>query len=581
MIRNLDVWAAQHDIETEPNPKVVSRAENRDELWQQVPKMYQAQIKGRCNLQFAGNNDDLTTWTEEWLYPSNDDPSFDQAADYQIEVEQTAESSHHCVEVEFPFRLFSNCGQDSIARPVMGKNGIPYLPGSSVKGIFRRACTPQEAKQYCGDKEELEPGHSALRFHGAYPAGNWGDRINDVVHPQQQWQVENDQRRSAYAFISLYQPRMVFRFSTAKPEQIDWDKVEAVLKRALEMGVGGKTSTGYGLNGHKLGENSSLPDAAEQFRFQGIGVCSTLRTEIPEFRSNIFKAALRGHIRRLLGGVCNQTSLVNRKTDWLFGHTRSPGVISLIWQSKTIKINSNSTPATYKVDGNLYIKNERSSRPDQADQDLAFLTMCVEFAYIMGGFGKSWRRVWHDTFNPDYKKFAIGCHWSSPNLTSIRSEKELKEFLDKIYQKSKNYIGVAEAQSLPWREAWHPDRLGVYCRVGSESKAIHLFHETLFKETPAIGGRREVEDKRKKGANSKPKKKKEFLVSHVWHRMLPIGTDVSGKEQYLEIVTVFHKYRRDLWQRNGEDQLKPFIDRLTSNSMTLAWGTPPIDSSQL
>jgi CRISPR-associated protein Cmr6 len=89
--------------------------------------------------------------------------------------------------------------------------------------------------------------------------------------------------------------------------------------------------------------------------------------------------------------------------------------------------------------------------------------------------------------------------------------------------------------------------------------AIKLFHDPNFKTTEAIGGRkphREHPDKINPPTE----------VSCVWHRMLPIG-----KDQYLEIVTIFHGDRR-LWKREGLDQLKPFIKALKDRGLVFTWG---------
>lgn len=41
------------------------------------------------------------------------------------------------------WRFITNSGQDDgVIRPAIGAKGWPYYPGSSMKGIFRRACTP-------------------------------------------------------------------------------------------------------------------------------------------------------------------------------------------------------------------------------------------------------------------------------------------------------------------------------------------------------------------------------------------------------------------------------------------------------
>ena len=71
--------------------------------------MYRAQIQGRCNLQFAGKNTDLEKWQREWLSLNNR---------YQIEAME-GNKSLHTIEIQFPYRVFSNCGQDSILRPTI------------------------------------------------------------------------------------------------------------------------------------------------------------------------------------------------------------------------------------------------------------------------------------------------------------------------------------------------------------------------------------------------------------------------------------------------------------------------------
>ena len=112
-----------------------------------------------------------------------------------------------------------------------------------------------------------------------------------------------------------------------------------------------------------------------------------------------------------------------------------------------------------------------------------------------------------------------------------------------------------------WRESWHPHRVGVYSQIVSESQAINLFHDEVFKTTPAIGGR-------------KPGEQRPTFVSCVWHRMLPIGGN-----QYLEIVTLFHGGNSgnspglDEWKRQGVNQLPLFVKKLNSSGFTLTWGS--------
>jgi CRISPR-associated protein Cmr6 len=136
-----------------------------------------------------------------------------------------------------------------------------------MKGIFPRACTPEQRDRYCGKSVngDFQPG--ILRFHGGYPtdtswtedlyqfcvslrfirpqAKAWGytnqaclHRLRtahfhketvlvDIVHPQQNWQVKsndtNNKDAGAFIEISLYQPELRFGISSNKIlEDTEW-----------------------------------------------------------------------------------------------------------------------------------------------------------------------------------------------------------------------------------------------------------------------------------------------------------------------------------------------------------------------
>jgi CRISPR-associated protein Cmr6 len=543
-----------------------------------VPMMYRAQVMGRCSLHNAQrSNRDLDDWTVQWTYPQKNGE-----ARYQRSMPNLGQDGDvYRIAVKFPFRLFSNGGQDSIMRPMLGKDGIPVLPGSSVKGLFLRACSETEAVRYCGrelrEQGKLQhlPGEMPLRFLGAYPVGDWADRIVDLVHPQGNRQVGTglrEERSTASALMSLHQPMMVFEFSCADGG-IEWKQVELILLRALQLGVGGKTSSGYGLGGNFPGKPLVNPGSPVGLLLRGEGVSSVLRDgKTPEFRTNLFKAGLRGHLRRLLGGVDER--LAGEVAERWFGNTKAPAAAVLLWQERSpvkfADVGLKDRNPTYRVDGLLYADMRRSepiekmtvAEARQYDRDVALLTQVITFGYVMGGFGKSWRRVWHGLCLPDYhrSKFAIGCHWVSSDLDGIQSAAELKLFLDGLYQHCCKYLGIAErnAKAAIWREAWSPRRVAVFCRVsGKDSQVVGLFHDEVFKTTRAIGGR-DPGDERPMG------------VSSVWHRMLPLK---NGTE-FLEIVTVFWG-DRDPWRREGVDQLMPFVKRLESAGLAMVWGTRP------
>jgi len=462
---------------------------------------------------------------------------------------------------------------------MLGKNGIPFIPGSGVKGVFLRYCKksdPALAIRYCGDKEPVTQG--ILRFHGAYPVGDWAGtmsredkathyRLVDVVHPQENRQIGIDEKStSAFALISFYQPKLVFEISSTELlSQEEWRNISMKLKSALRQGLGGKTSTGYGLpfiTKNQYNINLSL---------HGVGITPVLLTGEPEFRPNVFKATLRGHAKRLLGGCCqNQQDdkRVERKIGELFGNTQAPGKVEIYWELRN-PLPKTDWQSTYDIRGDLHI-----SAPDT---DVEFLKCLIKFAYTMGGFGKSWRRVWHKDFynNLHYDKL-IGCYWKCEDsnwkkdisewINDIKTQKQLGEFLKNLENVCKNYFQVKEPQFLNWREAWHKKRVAVYSQIVSQSQVIELFHNEIYKQTQAIGGRKTITRLK----NGREEETEVLVVSSVWHRMLPIDND-----QYLEIVTVFHGDRRQWQHKSQDDQLQPFIKNLKDRGLQLSWGQEP------
>ncbi len=566
---------------------------------EQVPMMYRAQVQGRCTLQFAGNNQDLQDWTEEWVYPNLEgQPTYQRSL-----PPEGLTGSVYRFKLTFPFRVCSNCGQDTIICPLIGKYGIPFIPGSSIKGLFERLSRSHpepeiraKIREYCGSPDH--PGK--LRFHGAYPIGDWAGthqvtfskngeticetryRMVDVVHPQQPRQVRGTGNPTALALVTLYQPTLMFELSSPKPlPEAEWEVIKGLLRRALRQGVGGKTSTGYGL--------WVIPKDryALSIQLKGIGVSSLLRSDEPEFRPNMFKASLRSHMSRLLAGVCDDPKKIDPHINRLFGHTRAPGVAELYWETKPDTYSGASqgqeqTPI-YKTIGTLYADiRQRSTHTsshltkkaqEQEQKDLKFLQTLIQFTYVMGGFGKSWRRVWHKSSHPSwhpgfyptpYETRAIGCHWEwldsslgeDFDPTQLNNRDALECFLKALHEQAQAYLGLNEVKSCNWKEAWNPKRVAVYSQVVNQSQAIKLFHDEIFKTTPAIGGKNPTDDRPK-------------FVSSVWHRMLPIGNN-----QYLEIVTVFHGDRTP-WKHEGIDQLIPFVNALKQQGLSHTWGKEP------
>jgi CRISPR-associated protein Cmr6 len=529
-----------------------------------IPKMYLAQIEERCSLQYAAIGDDRKQWLKEWSDPKQDGKSYvhdkpsitKEGKPYEgSKLKLKQNTSIYCLEIKFEGRVVSNGGRDSIIRPVMGKNGIPFIPGSSIKGLFRRACDSEQKVKYCGNTDR--PG--ILRFHGIYPIGDWVKGMEDIVHPQQKRQVETQASSSAYTLISFHKPTMIFEISSSA-KNTDWKEVETILTNAVRNGIGGKTSTGYGFSSDFAPEftieNNPQYDKSFHFQLEGIGVSSKLLNGTLEFRPNMFKASLRGHTSRLLAGVCSNETLISQTTNNLFGSTNSPGNSHIYWQ----QIGKPSLQNTYRAQGILHIL--------APEFELEFIKFVLSFAYIMAGFGKTWRRVSHAEFYPDYlkqtNKFDIGCHWkNSTDTICINSPEKLKVFLNELYTFCQQYLSMNSLQFVSkWRESWHPENVVVYSGLISKTQilsdnpedrrsAIKLFHEEPFKLTPAIGG---------KEIKGEPK-----FVSSVWHRMLPISSN-----QYLEIITIFH-YNPANWRNS----LQPFIKSIKERGLHHTWGNEP------
>jgi CRISPR-associated protein Cmr6 len=355
--------------------------------------------------------------------------------------------------------------------------------------------------------------------------------------------------------------------SSIKPlSEEEWKNIEKLLRRALKQGLGGKTSSGYGLYA-KPQDNYSI-----QVTLEGTGVSSQLLGKESEFRPNLFKATLRGHAKRLLGGFTNDSRLINQKLDYLFGGSKNTGVVQIYWQPDSypefFTVGTEKTPS-YEIKGKLYLDVNRSNNNHYA-QDLEFIRKVLEFSLIMAGLGKSWRRIWHQDFKPDYKTRGIGCHWiynfTQPklNLTNINNREKLQSFLRDLLKISQKYISSSsrEKSTSQWREAWHPNNVKVYCKVVTRSELINLFHDKTFKSIPAVGGKISITVR--EGGREKTKDK--LQVSHVWHRMLPLDNN-----KYLEIITLFGKNQDPAWKNS-----KPtFEQEITGRGFDLINLNPP------
>lgn len=506
--------------------------------YKEIPLMFQAPIKGRGQIQYIADTEKVYRWVDEWCEGVNGAvPKF--GANVKTK------------EYKITWRFISNSGQDEdIIRPVIAANGFPYYPGASMKGAFLRACTAEQAKRYCGSAAKSETHPGILRFHGAYPKdADWKDKeLVDVVHPQADWQVKTSNNHSAFIQISLHEPTLVFGISsTLELDANEWDIIWGIWEKALERGIGSRVSAGYG-QPVKHPETKLL-----SVGLSGQGLASQLINKTGEFRPNMFKAALRGHTLRLFAGATDENSAeVLTKELWggFSGKNSIVGLLGVAFNGNVeideYRYNNNYIPVYELENGTL---NLLCMRPidDEYKKELGALAFkLVQFSMLLGGFGKSWRRVDHRLFLPDYlknnRKPMIGCHWKFTERAEklyIPTNKieNISKFLASVQDKISNWVIAHDKKPSTtisnWREAWRPGKVQVWGRVAEDdddSLAIHWFHNAYH------------ENKSIKGSTLTGKMSQ---IGRIWHRMYPRYTKLQdGKmrhlgTQYIELLTIF------------------------------------------
>lgn len=522
---------------------------------QKVPLMFRAQINGRCQLQrlIKDQESDAQRWVDEWIdktYPNP--PEF--SGDVQTRI------------YELTWRFVTNGGQDDgVIRPVIGAKGYPFYPGSSMKGLFRQACTPEQADRYCGEdlrRDSFKPG--ILRFHGGYPTdAHWTDQLLDIVHPQQDWQVKSDSKSSAFVQISLYKPKLQFGISSTVPlEDKEWETIWQIWETALANGIGCRVSAGYGQLMQKPGET------LYRTRLKGQGQAAKLIDGTGEFRPNIFRAALRGHALRLFGGLTDAET-ADQLVEQLFGGVRGQGTVGLLrmlFRESWLELDSfgkgSYEQPTYNVEAELSWLLSQTIDSDQQETLKKLVAALTRFAMILGGFGKSWRRADHRLFYLDYYeegyKPLIGCHWqwvgdrSLVNDVQVRKLEKVGEYIDKVRQTVEDWMKIQGVnpnpqQSSRWREAWHPDHVQVWGRKADnaeDSEAVHWLHGPY---QPAIPNARIPEGSIYRSSMAG----QVGQIGRLWHRMYPVvrlvkdPANPNGKplakptHEYFELLTLF------------------------------------------
>jgi CRISPR-associated protein Cmr6 len=499
------------------------------DIARRVPMEFRAQAPGRCQRQFIkkpkdapeGWRSDIQIWIDEWVERLDGRRPF-------------TTSGLRLIEAPVNWRLISNSGVDEgIIRPVIGAGGWPLIPGSGIKGLFRRACPEEKRLRWCGSdcgEGDLSPG--ILRFHGAWPAeASWTAGLLDVAHPQQEWQVGIGKGKSGGAFgvVSLHKPRLLIGISCTDPSLsvAEWEEIETTLQRALRRGIGGRTCVGYGSSGRLSGE------LIFECALEGQGPAAKLLDGTAEFRPTMFRAAIRGMALRLFGGLTDEKT-AREAVGRLFGSLnreegQNVGLLATAYTEASSDLGTYGRGSweqpIFATSGRLQWRQMRFCQKGEDEALLAELLAALHgITMSLGGFGKSWRRPDHRIFFPKYGKTPIGCHWQwreverLPGWIHVQSEAQLGSLLQRSRSLASHWLkgtGQRLGDPAPWREVIDPRVMRIWIREAQRSddaEAVYWFHNPKEGEN-----QRDARDLRKSVLAGRVNQ-----VGLIWNRLLPL-----------------------------------------------------------
>jgi CRISPR-associated protein Cmr6 len=557
-----------------------------------VPMDYRAQAPGRCQRQNIkkpqdappGWRSDLQRWIDQWL--ERVDP-----------VSPFTGQQLRIVEAQIDWRLISNSGVDEgIIRPVIGAGGWPMIPGSSIKGLFRRACPPDRLESWCGSPSAasvLCPG--VLRFHGAWPANaEWTNGLLDVAHPQQNWQVgfnQGSESHSAFGVVSLYRPNLHIGISCTDPEfsSKDWEEVDQTLKLALQAGLGGRTCAGYGSSGRMHG------DVLFQCGLEGQGPCAKLLDRREEFRPTMFRAAIRGMALRLFGGLTDAGTTLQVVGE-LFGSLsreegQHVGLLSTAYTDPVVHLEpygrGNWSQPVYATSGRLQWRLTRSPGSAETQQLLTDLMAALHgLTMSLAGFGRGWRRPDHRIFLPDYNKTPLGCHWQwretdkLPTWIHVQSPQDLVKLLQRSRELATAWLHAQShriGSPPPWRETLQPDRMRIWTRTAkgpTDAEVVAWFHHS----PPEREGPGEQSDPRDLKRTILAGKMNQ--VGLIWNRLLPLVERGQAPQDFAASKGVNPLGRPDATARPGAAVARPPAPGRQQPAPTRQQGNASINAHQ-
>ena len=548
---------------------------NRDE-YDAVPMEYRAQVRNRCQRQFVQPRprnapgswrSHIQTWHEEWL------AGIKKPTGHISVSKDLTQPDTLLYEAEIDWRLITNSGLDEgFIRPVINSRGWPVIPGSSIKGLFRRQWQRQglsasQLEKLCGSLINSKPLHQGLlRFHGALINDlECLSKSLDITHPQEDWQLgsyrgQGQRQPKAYGLVSLWKPKLLITISSQRGSISDeeWQIIQEVLQKSLGAGIGGRTAAGYGRI-----RNNTVYDEVFVCKVRGQGIAPKLldTNSTAEFRPVSIRASIRSMAMRLFAGLIPPQQ-ATKVVELLFGSLNGPtvGLLGCHFQeSSPIKIGrpvgpgNNSygygswqfpPPMVMNVQGTVLWE---LVKPCSYKQELKNLVTALHgLVMCLGGFSKGWRRADHRIFpfyrdGHYYEKTPIGCQWDWLDVPQqaawihVRSKAGLEELIEGarnhaciwLRTQGLNVASPPELCPTNWREVIHPQKMKIWTRLAEsfeDCRAIDWFHSELIRS-----GNKGIRDVRFKNdiliGTSRPPSR----VGHIWHRMLSLQTG-TGEE---------------------------------------------------
>jgi CRISPR-associated protein Cmr6 len=182
----------------------------------------------------------------------------------------------YCVDATVDWRLIIGLGSEHILETNMALHhiyGIPYIPGSAVKGVLRHWWFQvlQQDKNFIDDEGKVDEikalndpdfldflavfgsqkQRGEVQFLDAYPDAEKVHFATDIMNPHYSKYYGGDQpptdHQNPVPINFLTVENTTFRFAFLAKDRIPLDKLKDRFQKALELkGVGAKTAVGYG-----------------------------------------------------------------------------------------------------------------------------------------------------------------------------------------------------------------------------------------------------------------------------------------------------------------------------------------------